>query len=73
MTFSVRLSAGHQLAQAEAGPVNSTKLVHVNAISNLDKINIQGIISPWECKYIFSLYKWTRPAWPVLYHTTIPG
>jgi hypothetical protein len=33
------------LAQAEAGPVNSTKLVHVNAISNIYKINIQGSIS----------------------------
>ena len=43
---SSKLSAGHRLAQAEAGPVNSTKLVHVNAISNIYKINIRGSISP---------------------------
>jgi hypothetical protein len=46
MTFSVRLQCRISLAQAEAGSVNSTKLAHVNAISNIYKINIQDSISP---------------------------
>ena len=53
MTFSARLPVQDvNLFKQMLGQLNSTRLVHVNAISYMYKINIRGSILPWAGVYL---------------------